>query len=309
VDTRLCGFPLEITTTPTAPVDPSAPTVFRFRLTGPTTIKLRNRATGRTATLDSSGSYAVDTTTGSVTFSGHRVWFWTTGKRVPFAVSDGRGTFVAPGFALRPGTSRVHALDPCALVGPAASTRPATTKAPWGLPRSALAQIGRSGLVPVLGALLRHDHAHLDVIVDGRKVVVPGAIGLVEPVDRGACTQRAAASADCATGHGYFAEVANSPLHTHAPSGIVHIESDRLRAFTLGEFFDEWGVRLDARCVGGHCAGGGQELRVYVNGRRVAGDPRRVVLSSHEEIAVVFGGPGDFGSVPARYTGTWPEAG
>ena len=265
--------------------------MFRFRLTGPTTIRLRNRATGRTATLDSTGSYAVDTTTGSVAFSGHHVWFWTTGKRVPFAATDGRGAFVAPALALRPGTSRERVLDPCALVGPAASTRPRTTNAPWGLPRSALAQIGRSGLVPVLGALLRHDHAHLDVIVDGRKVVVPGAIGLVEPLDRGACPQGPGSSADCATGHGYFAEVANSPLHTHAPSGIVHIESDRLRAFTLGEFFDEWGVRLDARCVGGALRRrrqGASRLRERPpRPRRPA--PRRAL--GPQEIAVVFWRP------------------
>jgi hypothetical protein len=308
-DTRLCGFPLEVTVRDDAPVDRSAPTVLRFELTGPRTITIRNGSTGKRATLRSSGTYAVDTTTGNVSFGGHQVWFWATGTRVPFMTTDGRGTFLAPEFVLSAQGSRARVIDPCALVAAPASTLPRRTKAPWGLPASALGQIRRAGLVPVLGALLRHDHAHLDVIVNGRKVVVPGGVGLVEPVDRGPCPQGPQSSGDCATRHGYFAAVANSPLHTHASSGIIHIESDRLRAFTLGEFFDEWGVRLDSRCVGGYCTGGGSELRVYLDGRRVAGSPRRVELSRHREIAVVFGGAGAFRSVPARYAGAWPEAG
>jgi hypothetical protein len=183
VDNRLCGFPLRVTVTSKGPVDPAAPTVGRLKLIGPSTVTLRNEATGRAATLDSSGSYSVDTTTGSVAFGGRQVWSWDVGKRVPFAVTDGTGTFAAPDDVLRPGSSRARVIDPCALVGAPASTRPRTTPAPWGLPASALGQIGYAGLVPVLGRIIRHDHAHLDVVVDGRKVEVPGGIGLVEPLD------------------------------------------------------------------------------------------------------------------------------
>jgi hypothetical protein len=68
-------------------------------------------------------------------------------------------------------------------------------------------------------------------------------------------------------------------------------------------------VRFDARCVGAHCTGGGKELRVYVDGRRVAGDPRGIVLRNHRELAVVFGSRDDFRSVPSRYAGGWPGAG
>ena len=114
---------------------------------------------------------------------------------------------------------------------------------------------------------------------------------------------------DCATGHFFTAEVANSPLHTHSASGLIHIEPDRRGRFTLGEFFDEWGVRLDSTCIGGYCNGGGKELRVFVDGRRVSGDPRRIALTNRQEIAVVFGGPGEFGSVPATFTGGWPGLG
>jgi hypothetical protein len=101
--------------------------------------------------------------------------------------------------------------------------------------------------------------------------------------------------------------VAASPLQLHTSSGIVHLQSDRRDVtFTLGQFFDVWGVRFDSSCVGSHCTGAGKELRVFVDGERVAGDPRRIVLLDRRVIAVVYGGPGDFDAVPATYRLRWP---
>jgi hypothetical protein len=65
-------------------------------------------------------------------------------------------------------------------------------------------------------------------------------------------------------------------------------------------------VRFDARYLGGYCAGNGKELRVYVDGKRVGGDPRRVVLTDGQEIAVVYGGPAAFGAVPSTYAKRMP---
>jgi hypothetical protein len=101
------------------------------------------------------------------------------------------------------------------------------TRAPWPLPAYALSQIDYAGLTPVLGNLTRHDHAHLDVIVDGRKVTVPAGVGQAEPVDGGPCPRNPTPVGDCASGHVFAARVANSPLHTHSTSGIIHVESDR----------------------------------------------------------------------------------
>ena len=56
---------------------------------------------------------------------------------------------------------------------------------------------------------------------------------------------------------------------------------------------------------GCNCMSADRELRVYVDGNRVTGDPRAMVLTDRHEIAVVYGGPGDFGSVPSTYT-AWP---
>ena len=301
VDKKLCPFPLDVKVVTSAEPGTLETTVLKFTFGGPSTITLRNGSNGRTVVLSSTGSHTVDTRTGSVTFRGHHVWSWSTGNRVPFAVTDGTGRLRAPAFVLDPGGSRARVIDPCALVAASRpSTRPSTKAAPWGLPVYALSQIRYAGIPPLLGAALRHDHVHLDVIVDGRKVTVPAGIGMAEPADRGPCPSNGT-SGDCATGESFFGGVANSPLHTHSRSGLIHIESDRRRRFTLGEFFDEWGVRLDARCIGSYC----DKLRAFVDGRRHPGDPRRIVLTNHQEIALVFGR----GQAPKSYQGVWPGGG
>ena len=40
-------------------------------------------------------------------------------------------------------------------------------------------------------------------------------------------------------------------LHTHAPDGVIHIESPTQRIYTLGNFFDDWRQPLSADQVGG----------------------------------------------------------
>jgi len=309
VDSRLCPFPLVVKAVTADEPGQVETTALHFTFAGPTTITLRNASTGRAAVLASTGAHAVDTRSGSITFRGHQVWSWSTGQHIPFLATDGTGRLRAPAFVLSPGSSRAHVIDPCALVAASPpSTQPRTTAAPWGLPAYALSRIGYAHLTPLLGTVIRHDHLHLDVIVDGRKVTVPGGVGMAEPVDRGPCPPGPGKSGDCATGEQFFGAVVNAPLHTHSSSGLIHIESDRQHRFTLGEFFDEWGVRLDSSCVGGYCTGGGRELRVFVDGRRT-GDPRSIVLANRQEIAVVFGSRAAFRSVPSTYRGGWPGAG
>ena len=109
-----------------------------------------------------------------------------------------------------------------------------------------------------------HIHAHLDVFVAGRRVIVPAGIGI-----------------DSA---GRFI----SPIHTHDATGVIHVESPVVRKFTLGQFFGVWGVRLGGGCLGEYCSGSGSSLRVYADGKPV-GDPSRLVLAAHQEIVLAFG--------------------
>jgi hypothetical protein len=110
-----------------------------------------------------------------------------------------------------------------------------------------------------------HIHQHLDIFVNGKPVTVPAGIGI--NMDARFISQ----------------------LHTHDVSGVIHVESDQVRDFTLGQFFDVWGVRFTKDCIGGYCAKGNDKLRVFSDGKPVTGDPRNLALSSHQVIAVVYG--------------------
>jgi hypothetical protein len=155
-------------------------------------------------------------------------------------------------------------------------------KAPWppeyaSLP-DRLAPLKLSSL-GVQGAKL-HIHEHLDIFVNGKRATVPALIGIY-------------ANGDTARG-GFFVE-----LHTHDSSGIIHLEAPKTGAFTLGQFFGVWGVRLSQRCVGGYCAASGQPLKFYVNGKRFTGNPDNIVLRQHDEYAIVYGKPPK--KIPSSY--------
>jgi hypothetical protein len=138
------------------------------------------------------------------------------------------------------------------------------TEAPWPPEYATLADrlqpLGLNALAQE--QLAFHIHQHLDIFVDGKPV--PGGVPPNIGINDGS----------------YITE-----LHTHASDGIVHVESAREADFTLGQFFAEWAVFLDSRCVGAYC----NRLRWYVNGKRQTGNPQNLVLKDHQEIAIVVG--------------------
>jgi hypothetical protein len=308
VDTGLCPFTLDVKVT--RKLETRHVGMTSVKILGPTAVTLRNTSTGRTAVLTASGSSSLDQATGSLRFSGHQLWL-AAENHVPYLSTDGKGGKLAPTFVISGTDLHPRVIDPCALVAASPpSTQLAETPVPWGLPAFALSQIDYAGLTPLIANPIRHDHVHLDLIVNRQKVTIPAGIGQAEPVDvgPGPCPPppESLSIGDCAPGHYFTAKVAASPLQLHTSSGIIHIQSERQDTFTLGQFFDEWGVRFDSGCVGGYCTGRGKELRVFVDGKRISGNPRKIVLTNGLEIAVVFGGPADFGSVPSRYTLRWP---
>jgi hypothetical protein len=117
-----------------------------------------------------------------------------------------------------------------------------------------------------------HIHSHLDIFVEGKRVTVPALIG-INP------------------GAEYLTE-----LHTHDTRGVLHIESpEENDEFTLGQFFAQWGVFLNGRCLGGYC----DNLRWYVNGKPQTGNPANLLLKAHQQVAIVVGkAPA---KVPASY--------
>ena len=166
--------------------------------------------------------------------------------------------------------------------GPATAAGPATGDAAapagtWGLAQDMSAAALKAGL-PMLGHenLQVHYHAHLDVIVDGQPVTVPAYIGID------------------------VAKQTITALHTHDPSGILHIEAAKDEPFTLGQVFTEWGQPLTATQVGPVAVGADKAEHVFVNGKEVT-DPAGYVLKSHDEIAVWVGAKDATPTVPTSY--------
>jgi hypothetical protein len=138
------------------------------------------------------------------------------------------------------------------------------TDAPW--PANAEQSLERADEIglPAEGTTL-HEHANVQVFVNGEQQPVPQGIGITED--------------------------GLASLHTHTGDGLVHVESSQVRDFTLGEFFDVWGVFLSETCVGAHCEQGQEELIVFVDGERVSGPIRDVVFDDQSVVVVTFGTP------------------
>jgi hypothetical protein len=177
----------------------------------------------------------------------------------------------------------------------AASLQPRTTKAPWPRPSATRVLSRAAGLeLEPHEFFAYHVHAHLDVFVSGTPVRVPAGIGIVI-ADPGVQWGRLP---DGSRAYGGIRECGSpciSPLHTHDDSGILHTESQLHHPNRLGQFFTEWQVRLSRSCVGGYC----RRVRVFVNGKRYAGDPRAITLTDRKEIAIVVGKPPS--SIPSRF--------
>ena len=142
-----------------------------------------------------------------------------------------------------------------------------TGDAPWPAELEHLKARLEADKLPALEAegTVLHTHQHLDIFIDGRAIPVPAGIGIND------------------------AEQFISPSHVHDDTGILHVESPKIDTFTLGQFFDIWGVRFDAKCIGGYCATLEKPLHVHVNGKLQDGDPRLIALKPHQEIAIVYG--------------------
>jgi hypothetical protein len=163
------------------------------------------------------------------------------------------------------------------------STLPGTqrTVPPWNADdgTSLRGRLKAMGLAPLpQEGTVVHIHQHLDLYVNGQKVTVPALIGISEV--------------------GQFF----SPLHTHDPTGIIHVESATASSFSLGEFFGVWGVQLTRTTIGSLHTGNGKVLRTWVNGKPLNADPTRIVLTPHQEIVIAYGTPAQMpAQVPSSY--------
>jgi hypothetical protein len=124
--------------------------------------------------------------------------------------------------------------------------------------------------------LVFHNHAHLDIFIDGQPYTVPSEVGIIP----GKCI--------------YW-------LHTHDDSGVIHIESPVTRNFTLGQFFDIWKKQFSNVQIFDKTANATNVMAVYVNGNKINGEAnyRNIEIQEHDQIAIVFGRPPS--KIPPRY--------
>jgi hypothetical protein len=176
--------------------------------------------------------------------------------------------------ALTASTTPITVSDPSALPGLQ------TGNAPWAPETKNLSARLAADQLPELTmeGQVMHIHQHLDLYVHGQTVPVPPLIGINEAA-------------------GWL-----SQIHVHDTTGVIHVESPYKATFTLGEFFDVWGVKFTKDVLGGYIADGTQTLKVYVNGKLYEGDPRMLELASHQEIVIVYGTDAQVpSSIPSSY--------
>jgi len=158
-----------------------------------------------------------------------------------------------------------------------------TGPAPWAPEYAHLTQRLAAMGLPMSASMseVLHHHDLLQIYVHGHAVAVPSQIGINQA-------------------EGYL-----TSLHTHDASGIIHVESPTERSFTLGEFFDVWGVRLTDRCIGGYCNDGSATLKAFVNGAPFTGDPRTIPLAQHQDIVLAYGTPAELPNpIPSTSSGS-----
>lgn len=112
-----------------------------------------------------------------------------------------------------------------------------------------------------------HIHQHLVILDHGKNVDIPPNVG--QPAGK-RCI--------------YW-------LHTHTPDGFIHVEAPLERSFTLGDFFTVWGQPLSATGAATANLAKGDSMKVWVNGKPFAGDPRSIPLEAHTEIVIEVGKP------------------
>jgi hypothetical protein len=122
-----------------------------------------------------------------------------------------------------------------------------------------------------------HWHAVLTVFAGGKQRQVPAGVGIIGPQE----TRNSKGQPYIREGKCFYW------LHTHAPDGVIHIESPVQRGFTLGDFFDEWGLPLSAGQVGpakGH-------VTAFYDGKVYPGNPRGIPLADKAQIQLDVGAP------------------
>ena len=118
--------------------------------------------------------------------------------------------------------------------------------------------------------MVLHNHITLTVTSDGQPITVPSHIGIAQIGKAEDPLLYGDHSLD------KYGMQGMSPLHTHDDSGTIHVESNTMRNYTLGEFLDEW-KGLDTN---------GKKVTAIVDNNKSVSDFRNIMLKDGEKITL-----------------------
>lgn len=99
---------------------------------------------------------------------------------------------------------------------------------------------------------VQHFHPKLTILIDGKEEIIPTNIGL-----SGSC---------------------HLPLHTHDADNIIHVESQVIKDYTLGQFLEVWGKSIQRE---------GYNLVMTVDGKP-SEELANLVLKDKQEIVLNY---------------------
>ncbi len=107
-----------------------------------------------------------------------------------------------------------------------------------------------SSFVDTNKEIVMHIHPRLNVTLDSRPLIIQAGIGINttlwndHSLDQYGMQPMKMTMKDMS-----MMMQGMAPLHTHDTSGIIHVESNVIRNYTLGQFLQNWGLNLDGKEV------------------------------------------------------------
>ncbi|MGH9909463.1 MAG: hypothetical protein ACRD32_02365, partial [Nitrososphaerales archaeon] len=149
----------------------------------------------------------------------------------------------------------------------------------------AFSSVGASPTAPAAvdnQPMVMHIHPNLTIKIDGKSVMIPANVGIEPSLYKDHMLDT------------YGMKMPNmssmpvmAPTHTHDSSGIIHVESSVVRDYTLGEFFNVWGVTFTSTCIMDKCNDGTKTVKIFVNGQP-SFEFRNYAMKDGDEIVIQY---------------------